>query len=218
MGDEKIRRRIQKALALASNNPSEEEANTALLMAQRLMLEHGYEDKDFELGEKKEIVQKEVTDYKKLFWYEKDLATIISENFRCHMWWSGYGNKNKIIFFGLKKDVEIASDVYNYAFTYMQHLCKQYVDEFVTEGKRQARNDYRLGFITGLEEKLKEQVQEYGLILVKDPEVQDKYDEKSNDMEVISSRTPSMEAVFHYLSGKQDGEQFDHERKQITKE
>lgn len=38
--------KIRKLLALAGNNPNEEEAATALSKARKLMLEHGVEDKD----------------------------------------------------------------------------------------------------------------------------------------------------------------------------
>lgn len=213
-----MRRKIQKALALASNNPSEEEAKTALLLAQRLMLKHNMTEAEFEDEQvKKEVVETEATHAKKLYWYEKRLSNVIAENFRCYRFWQGRGNKNKIVFFGLKEDTKIASDVYNYAITYMNSLCNQFIKENQLTHDRLARNDYRLGFIDGLERQLNEQVQEYGLILVKDPDVVEEHNENRKNFRLFPNLTPKTISRFsNYQKGEQDGQSFDYKRKKIA--
>ena len=59
MANERIIKRIEKLLSLAGNNPSQEEAQSAMLMAQKLMAEHNLSMEAFQEKEpeKKEVEQ-----------------------------------------------------------------------------------------------------------------------------------------------------------------
>ncbi len=85
--NEKILEKIRKVLAKANNNPSAEEAETAMLIAQRIMVENNLCMDDVILTEgseiKKEAVEVTMSDKMRLAWCEKDLTNVIAKNFRC---------------------------------------------------------------------------------------------------------------------------------------
>ncbi|MEN0645572.1 DUF2786 domain-containing protein [Alkalicoccobacillus gibsonii] len=227
--EERIKRRIQKSLALASNNPNAEEAHTALLKAQRLMYEHGFKENDFQGEVKKEILEVTVGTYKKLMWYEKHLAGIVARNFRCFNYYNTKKSKPKvkggrsitlyrIAFYGEKKDAEIAKEVYSHALIYMSHLCENFMNDNGYIKAPAIRNDYRNGFLMGLNEKLDQQVQEYGLIVVMDEEVKTDYKEKvqANFTGSVKVQHKEILSLIAFEQGQEDGNMFDHERKNLS--
>lgn len=218
--DDKILQKIQKALALAADNPSDEEAQTAMRMAQKLMVKHGLDMSDVEYAEKdeKEVVDEGLTDYKKTQQWEKSLAVVISENFRC----TSYLNKKRtghryavtrLCFIGLKQDVEIARMVYNYAHQMITMLTEQFVKENGYSGKTAittAKNEYRLGFISGLDAKFKEQVNKegWGLILVQDDAVVEVVENKGLGR-AYRSRAQNYGDANAYGAGYSEGKKFE---------
>lgn len=83
---DKITAKVKHLLALAYDAPSDEEGQTALLMAQKLMVKHNLSLSDVELSQKKEAIGESVgiTAYR-LVWWKENLATILGENFRCQV-------------------------------------------------------------------------------------------------------------------------------------
>lgn len=85
-----IIKKIKGLLAIANDNKNDEESQSAFIMAQKLMIKY-----DISMGEvesKKEsqdIKQGQVTVHKKLFWWERKLAIIISNNFRVKFFYNG---------------------------------------------------------------------------------------------------------------------------------
>ncbi len=166
--------KIRKVLALAINNPSEEEGENAMLTAQRLMAENNIVSADIkEVAETKEIIKGVGNSVKKSVWWHGNLALIIANNFRCYV----YISKNRssgttqTIFLGLKGDVELAKEVYTYAITLIDHTSKKYAQENKHLGTTTGiKNQYILGFLAGLKSKFDEQVKNnnWGLIIVKD--------------------------------------------------
>lgn len=125
--------KIQKMLATANDKAaSESEAQTALLMAQKLMAKHGLEMTDVEAHadseQKKEIV-KDFTEAQKTEWWQGRLANVIADNFKCFIYVSRYGGSQRIIFVGLKQDAEIAKTVYMFAASILPHLAKKYLKD-----------------------------------------------------------------------------------------
>lgn len=122
-------------------------------------------------------------------WWYKNLASIIAMNFRCYPYISN-GQSSSIQFIGLKEDVEIAKGVYLYAVETICYNCDKYVDERkeeTTDKPQRIRNAYIFGFLSGLRDKFAEQIkqnQEWGLILVIDPEV----NKKVHDMHLVKGR------------------------------
>ena len=86
MTDKNIISKIEKLLALAGNNPSETEAQAAMLKAQKLMAEHNLDLAQFKdkPQEKKEAIKDYVEGYHNTNW-AISLAKVICDNFRCNL-------------------------------------------------------------------------------------------------------------------------------------
>lgn len=78
--------KIEKLLALAGNNPSETEAQAAMLKAQQLMAQHNLDMSQFQdrPQEKKEAIKDYVEGYHNTGW-AIHLAQVICDNFRCNL-------------------------------------------------------------------------------------------------------------------------------------
>lgn len=176
MTNSNIISKIEKLLALAGNNPSETEAQAALLKAQQLMAEHNLDMAQFkdQPQEKKEAVVEYFKGYHNTGW-AISLAKVICDNFRCTlMRAAGYG----LVFVGLKEDVAICRAVFTFASQTldknMMKLRRQYRKQGLpTDG---VSGDYAAGFVAGLKAKYQEQVEKnnWGLVLVKDALVEQK--------------------------------------------
>lgn len=112
----KIIDKVKKLLAL-TGSPYADEAEAAMLKAQELLLKHGLTISEVETAEKptvKEVAGEEVsTGRKRSAWWEKILAGIIGDNFRCIAYYRR--KKPGFYFLGLKEDVEVAKEVFSYA-------------------------------------------------------------------------------------------------------
>lgn len=167
--NEKIIDKIQKLLSLAGNNPSEEEAQAAMLKAQKLMAQYHIDAQA--IGEKPEDkkVESVIIDGNQCTAWAIRLANVVTSNFRCSLLRvPGRG----LMFVGLTEDVAIAKGIYVFATQVleknMKKLRRQYRKQGLsTDGISQ---DYSAGFIAGLNDKYKKQVEENGwaLVLVKD--------------------------------------------------
>lgn len=217
--DEKILNKIRKVLAL-TQSPYQEEAQAALLKAQELMMQYGLsmaEVKEDDI-ETKKVIDDCILQKRRNTWYEKYLAAVIGNNFRCHPYFTpGRG----IYFIGLKSDVEIAREVYLYALSVMLFLANEYLKKLKDQMayKKGIKNDYILGFIYGLERKFKSQVEakSYALILVKDPLVEEAVNKK-NLKNARNSYFVSGGSTTAFDAGYNDGMLFDENRKMICAE
>lgn len=274
---ESIVEKIQKLLnTTTEKGATEAEAQNAMLMAQKLMAKNGLDMADIEANTesaetKKEVMEGFGTDAIKLAWWHKQLANIIADNFRCYNFQRTYGGVSKIVFLGLKADVEIAKSIFKFATIQIEHHAKQYrrarrkeldnklpkefresdfdemvklaeqygVSSYVINGifgrysseaqrKKQLttavkevlgltidgaaiRNDFIRGFLVGLKEKFREQIEvnkaEWGLVLVKDGAVVERY----NSMKFTTARASSVSTNHDngaYTAGKKQGKAF----------
>lgn len=167
--------KIQKMLAKANNNPSQEEAQTAMLMAQRLMAKHNIEmemvqDKK---PDKKEVIQDWSVTEGALTGWRRQLARIICRNFRTDFLINS--SQNGFVFIGLKDDVHITVSVFNYCCDILDKGMHKLRRDYRKAGRSTegVSGDYADGFLKGLDEKFAEQVSKegWGLILVKDTDV-----------------------------------------------
>ena len=220
MVDKGVIAKIEKLLALAGNNPSEAEAQAAMLKAQKLMAEHNLDMAQFQdkSQEKKEAITEYFRGYHNTNW-AISLARVICDNFRCNLLRApGYG----LVFIGLKEDVAICKAVFSFA--------AQVLDKNMAKLRRQYRKqnlptdgisgDYAAGFIAGLRDKYKEQVEKnnWGLILVKDALVEQKTKDITNPRGKPHSgkklnRSGDMGL---YTKGYQDGKNLGTDQKAIT--
>jgi hypothetical protein len=181
--DEKALSKIQGALALARDKSGNDDAEsqTAMLLAQRLMAKHNLSMSDVEFtnsGGRERTVEHEGTEYIKMAWWMKELASIIASNFRCY----SYLNRNRskqssMVFLGMDDDTKIAKEVYLFAIEMIKFYSHLYSLQHIKKGDKARtiaiKNDYISGYLSGLRDKFQEQVKEndWGLMLLKDDAV-----------------------------------------------
>lgn len=235
--NEAIIKKIQGLLAIANDNKSDEESQSAFIMAQKLMMKYDISMGQIESKKENETVEEgQVTVHKKLFWWERKLAQIISQNFRVKFFYNNKflkGNKNvkrAIVFLGFKKDVELAKEMYILAYDVITHYSKRFIDKQYEEKRHlrlnritmEYKNSYMRGFLEGMNDRFKEQVeqmeQEYGLMVLVPKEVQSTYDEMFEGNKGISYRLPKIGEVDAYRKGYSEGHQVDYTRSTISDE
>lgn len=220
----KIADKIRKVLAKATNNPSQGEAEAALLKAQELLLKHGMSMSDLQVGgeNSKEIIKEGAHDLTRVPWWYYPLAKVLGDNFRCYTYieqgykygngvTSSYHKASRIVFLGLKDDVETCKACFHYAMMYIQYQTQRVRRKVRKQGRDTSgvANDYIIGFIKGLEDKFKEQVAVncWALVLMKDSEVTEEYDKLSlTNSKTKFKRRMDPEA---YNLGYQHGKTFD---------
>lgn len=179
--EDKIVDKIKKLLALSKNNPSEQEAQAAMLKAQELMAQYNI---DIETTNNETIEYSiEVCNHKWNMGFRKLLGAVIADNFRCKMFLTG----NNVTFLGHKADAKIAREVFEYAYEFALRQGNKFYNRAYTLGTktRGVFNSYVSGFIRGLESKLQEQCR--ALVLVTPKDVQDKFEEMSKDWKTSRS-------------------------------
>lgn len=193
MTTEKVISRVKKLMALAGGTHSTEEAQSAMVMAQRLLAEHGMTEKDLaEKGAEIEVVHGRIYSTKKRDTATGSLAATIAKNFRCLAYWNSAAvsfNRNgrrqsefTLFFVGLAEDVEIAAETFRTARGAMNRLA----DEFLANHKprlyvhpKTARTSYLMGWAAGLYAKFeaaKQNDQTMALALTTPNAVQQEYD------------------------------------------
>lgn len=81
---EKIIKKVKNLLELAYDAPNDEEGQTALLMAQKLMVKHNLSLHDVNTKQKNEAIGETVGHWEyRMSWWKEKLAAILGENFRC---------------------------------------------------------------------------------------------------------------------------------------
>nr|DAH85023.1 MAG TPA: Protein of unknown function (DUF2786) [Bacteriophage sp.] len=188
MKEEKIIEKIRKCLALAANNPSEEEAKAAALQAQKLLAKYNISMVDIEAMEKTEekIVESAV-------WFDEcvkgvarawkyELARIVANNFRCKHFFYG---KKAAVFYGHEMDAKTAAEVYKYLFAMGDKLANRVTYRALRAYHKRGEsakvsgiyNSWVRGFLKGLEESLSQQCTALALVVPED--VTSAYTEKS---------------------------------------
>lgn len=166
----KIVEKINKLLALAGNNPSEEEAQAALLKAQQLMAEHNVH---VEFSDKEEI------EYELVYCKHRDntgfrspLCAIIAPNFRV----KAILINGQACFFGRKEDAHIAKEIFEYTYKFVKREGEKRI-KYHREMYGHARNvfnSYANGFLSGLKAVLGQQCT--ALMIVVPQDVKDEFD------------------------------------------
>ncbi len=194
--------KVQKLLALAGNNPSEEEAKLAAKKAQELIAQYNLNLSD--------LSSEETIQYKLLAavhpnnnGYRGVLASIIAPNFRCKAVYIG----NQMNFFGRQGDVDTCVEVFNYLYKTMRtNGCRQ--ERIARKEGRSTHgvaNCYWAGFMKGLKDELAAQSKALAIIVPTD--VKDNFQERFPE-----ARVDKRQGVKHtgydrdaYNSGYSDG-------------
>ena len=203
---EKILEKIEKLLALAGNNPSENEAISAALKAQELMAKYNIELADLE-GKSLEqnIVEETYTPKANCHYVRKwryTLSQIIAKNFCCKTYSI---NRDAIAFYGYEKDAKIAVEVFKFLFETGNKLANRYYLKCKKEGRdtKGVLNTYLIGFCDGIKEVLDKQCT--ALMIVVPKEVEEAYTEHSKYFRRITTGLTTSSDGRAYSEGKTDG-------------
>lgn len=220
----KVIEKVQKLLqTTVDNGASAEESQSAIAMAQRLMAKHNIEARDVELAANHgdvSPIEVDAATGKTLNWWEKVLAVVIADNFRCKTYINGGGSKRAIVFLGEPNDVTIAKSVFGFALSQLEHYAKQYRRKRRAAFKKERgnsngfdgiaiRNDYMTGYIEGLKAKLREQLdenEEYALIIQTPNSVVKAFSEMSLSSSRVSTRGAGDQHA--KASGYEQGQKF----------
>ena len=222
LSNEKVIAKIQKLFARKESNFAAE-AETALLMAQKLMLQHNISIADIPEAHEQEVVETAVKRSQTPTWHGA-IADIIARNFRCKIMWRISCKTGKrvryVVFIGLTDDVAVVSEAYSYAIALVRYNMRC-IKKSQPQATTAYANTYIMGFIDGLEAKFQEQVEResWGLVLVTPALVQAKFDslhpveQKNVGRKAQCDNNPRV-----YKKGYQDGRSFDHTTKRIADE
>lgn len=203
---EEILKKIEKLLALAGNNPNENEAISAALKAQELMAKYNIELADVQGAESGQEIKKEIYTPKKSSHYvskwKYSLSQIIAKNFCCKTYSLG---RDAIVFYGYEKDAKIAQQVFVFLFEAGNKLADKYYRKCKKEGRetKGILNTYLTGFCAGIKEVLDKQC--VALMVIVPKEVEESYKEYSKDFRKMSNKLRTSSDGRAYQDGKQEG-------------
>ena len=227
--NDKILAKIRNLLELAQDGGDDEESQTALLMAQKLMLKHKITQQEVDNIELEAIITKSLSVYKAIYWWEKVLVGIIADNFRImyYLQSSRFPHQQrvqrKIVLMGYHEDVELAYHVYHLAVETMKYHAAQHLKAYKEVGALgEERRAYYQGFLDGLAERFKAQRQamvseneQYALIIQVPTEVKQAFDQAVNGKIVFKQPVSSMETLA-YQAGFDKGKQVELTTKRLT--
>lgn len=201
-----------KKLLSRTESPNENEAKVSMLKAQELLAKYKLTMREIEDTELDTEVITKVTDvtFRSGKWKGK-LASVIADNFRCYCYYKTRYS-HKITFLGKKDDAQIAEILLTYAVANIERESNRLAQKYRNMGysARGLTSDYALGFINGLHEQFerqKAQNQEWGLVLMKDKDVQEEYS-KINFKGSINTDSNLEGFSEVYCQGVEDGEKF----------
>lgn len=159
-------------MALAGNNPSENEAKAAALKAQELIAKYNL-DLSQDSGEKVNYKLLEA-EHPNNNGYRGTLASIVAPNFRCKAIYLG----TQVNFFGRDGDVDTCVSVFNYLYKTMRtNGCRQ--ERLARKEGKSARgvaNCYWTGFMRGLKDEFG--AQSKALVIIVPEDVKNKFKER----------------------------------------
>ena len=202
----RIIERVKKLLAVAQDNPSQGEAENAMLKAQELLALHRMTMEDVE--QKPQGVER-VTVYaasRSARWREI-LGVAIADNFRCFCYLSRSSRRclSQIMFAGYPEDVDVARAVFQFACAVAAGLTKERKLVAAAAEKNNFLNGFAEGVWNALESQKETKAEEWGLVLVLDPELAQARD----DMKSAKVRRKEPDKDSSYAQGFFEGLKFD---------
>ena len=158
--ESKIIEKVQNLLELAYDAPNDEEGQTALLIAQRLIVKHNLSMTDVTTTRKRGKIGETVGTWAyRLPWWQEQLAGILGKNFRCKTIRRRLPDDGitQIIFFGYDADAELCTKVYEGAILYLKYRLKRLFPKITKARWKDYKKSYLLGFLEGLDQRFKAQ-------------------------------------------------------------
>lgn len=200
---EDVLEKVKKLFALASNNPSKEEAEIAALKAQELMAEYDLEMSEVNSVEleKTEDIAEVPVDVKAKKW-KYVLAQIVAKNFKCKCYFYG---TDVLVFYGHQTDAHIASETFKFLFNTGNKLGNKLARE-ARERYGYADNVYNscvMGFCEGLQDALDEQ--SVALMVIVPEDVEARYAERSANFVKSTISAPTAYVGSAFNKGREAG-------------
>ena len=204
---EDVLRKVKDLLALSDSarNSSEEEAKTAMLMAQKLMAKYDISAEEVNAEDEQEYAH-EVCEHKGDYAYRVPLASVLAKNFRCMTYIRG----KKITFMGHPSDAKICKATFEFAYNFIMKkgtavYNKRYSMGYTTKG---VFNSYAHGFIVGLQDAF--DVQCKALAIITPPDVVDEFQNLSKDWSTRKSKDigEDVSSAQVWREGRRDGKKF----------
>jgi len=218
MGEREVIIKIQKLLAL-SKSSNQNEAQNAMLKAQKLLIKYKLSLQEVERYSKENIKIKDFKTEQKFRGksWKSNLARVIADNFGCFLYYNtGNYKVHRVCFYGKQEDVIIANIMFEYAVKWINLEGNKLVKRMKQDKRRKhfdgIKNDYAIGFIYGLRERFEFQIKEnkeWGLVIQKDKIVVDSYNKFSSEFGKISVNEKFNRHIKAYKKGKEDGKKFD---------
>ena len=148
--------KLKKLLALAGNNPSQQEAEAALSKAQALAIENGIDLALIGSNEQEENVTREDMEFgKRLPTVNNYITNVLTKFFNVRIITSGgrYGGR-KLIFIGKQSDINTAKYVYTWLSDTMVNCWHNYYNVNSSTVSISHKQSYLFGFYNGLVSKL----------------------------------------------------------------
>jgi hypothetical protein len=182
--------KIIKLLAKAEGTSNEHEAQAFLNKAQQLMAQNNIKEEDLEavnLKKEERIGQEDIIDDRATSARNIYLANIVAENFKVKV----FKHNEKLVFMGLEDDLTIAKMTFQAIHTFMERRRRQIYKEAQKAGlpTKGIREDYVQGFLRGLAEGFKKNVQEYGLMVITPQTVVDQFNELMSGSKQTKARS-----------------------------
>lgn len=159
--------KIQKLFSLAGNNPSKEEAKSALLKAQELMAKYNIEQEELNKSGLKYTYELFDTRVKERG-IHNTLASVIATSFSCRV----LGSAGYICVFGRSDNANAACEAIKFAFKVMRKGAHKEIRDLGlnSEGSGVAPiyNTYCMGFIAGLKSSMEAQCVALAIIVPQD--------------------------------------------------
>lgn len=168
---EKMVEKVKKMMALAENNPSEEEALAAALQAHKLMVKYNIHEEEVSLEEVKDEITSVFSHQKHgchLMAWRKQLGGVVAKAFRCKCYISG----QDVVFRGYKEDAQLALEVYLMLYAVGDKLgSNAYNTQMKETGSgKGAYNSMTLGFLHGVNDAFNEQCTALMVVIPKEVE------------------------------------------------
>lgn len=197
--------KVAALLRLAGNNPNVNEAQAALEKARALMMEHHLEERDLPgFQQHREAVEIDIdTRIGEFPAWMGTLALTIAQAFRCDVYYASnvddhMRRRTHIRVIGLPEDVAVVAELFPWIRGAAINLGVRYV-----QANGGQAEDYYIGFAVGIKRAFDEQAaahQEWGLVLVKDPSV-----EELARYRGVTYSSDKKQRGFGYVVGEQDG-------------
>lgn len=205
--------KISKTLKLGTNNNNENEAQSAILAAQRLMAKYHISQEDINdfINENEntdtEVIEEKAENEMNNDKWKRRLMVTIAKNFRCDVYYHG----SKLVIVGEKEDILISKRIYLYAKQSILNSFKKFYKENYepyavnSSMRNKYKREFAFGFINGLREKFEEQKanSELSLVVV-NPNVKE-YLNNINFTGVHRSRSSYITNNYCFEEGKRKG-------------